>query len=108
MALTTTNATGAQTQTQSPQSAGSATTGTQSSSIQPGTAAGALTSTGGVPLQNTALSVVPLSTQSTGATQTTPVQHHTNPVLTGVSIVLFLVSVVLFSLLARDDKTTTE
>jgi hypothetical protein len=108
MSLTATSATGNQSSAQNPQSAGSAVTGTNGSSVQPGTNASALTSTGGVPLQSGQLSTVPLATQATGATQTVSTQHHKNPVLSGVSIVLFVVAIALFALLARADKTTTE
>jgi len=108
MSLTATKATGTQTATQSPQSAGSATTGTQSSSVQPGTSASALTSTDGVPLQSGSLSTIPLATQATGTTQNAQPAHHRSPVATGVSVLLFVVAIALFALLARADKTTTE
>lgn len=108
MSLTATNSSGTQNATQSPQSAGSATTGTQSSAVQPGTSASALTSTDGVPLNTGKLSVVPLVTKATGATQSTIPVRHPNPVLSGVSIALFVLAIGLFALLMRADKTTTE
>lgn len=106
--LTATQANGTQSTTQNPQTAAPDTGGgTQSSTVQSGTPSSALTSTNGVPLQTAHPSVVPLVSQTTSVSPS-PKSHHVGPILTGVSIALFVLAMVLFALLARAEKNTTE
>jgi hypothetical protein len=111
MALTATTGGGTQTSTQSPQSsAGAAGFGTnqQSGSVQPGTTASLLTSTGGVPLQNTQLSTVDLTSSSQAKTApTTTTTHHVNPGLIALPVILLFIAAVLIWSINRSAKTTT-
>ncbi|HVV66950.1 MAG TPA: hypothetical protein VHB72_02670 [Candidatus Saccharimonadales bacterium] len=100
-----------QTHTQSPQSsAGSGSPATApTSSVQPGTATSLLTSTQGVKLNNTQLSVVNISTSPqtiTGQTHTAnpPKTHHINPVLLGIAGACLLLAVVFFVIISRSGK----
>lgn len=112
-----TSGSGAQTVTQSPQSAGqSLPGGANSSQVQPGTASEVLakpTGNIGVPLNDTPVTTVNLNatTTSTQAQQppatTTPPAHHINPALLGISIALFVAAIVLFWLTSRSEKNTT-
>lgn len=110
--LTTVTGSGTQSSTQSPQSVGS-TGGAPSNAtgVQPGTATSLLnTTTGGVALKSTQLSVVGLGARTTTQTsQPEPAPaKHVNPVLFGFSGLLFIIAIAMFWATARTAKTTTE
>lgn len=106
--LTTTTGGGAQATTQNPQVATQDNQTQNSTTVQPGTAANLLTSTTGIPLNNVPVPLVSLNT-STATTTPTPVQPRqaVNPVLGGLSILLFVVAIGLFVLTSRTSKSTT-
>lgn len=110
--LPTGNATGAQANTQNPQTSAQNSLANQNGSgIQRGTAASVLTSKDGVTLNNVNVTTLKL-TSTTGATNaatTTPAnQHNINPVFLGFSLLLFVVAIVLFIKTASTEKTTTK
>jgi hypothetical protein len=95
---------GSQTNTQSPQSAGPATSTTNAGSVQPGTANSLLTSNNGVSLTPTQVTTVSLG-QSAGSTPVTPVsKHHFNSALMGISILLFVMAVIMFKFAGNSGK----
>jgi hypothetical protein len=96
---------GSQTNTQSPQSAGPATSTTNGGAVQPGTANALLTSTNGVSLTPTPVTTIGLG-QSSGSTATTiPIaKHHFNPVLMVFSIILFVIAIIMFKLTSDSSK----
>jgi hypothetical protein len=107
---TTVQASGTQTNTQSPQSATGASSGAaRSAAVQPGTATNVLTADGGVPLGGTKLTTVSLtgSSTSTQAAVTPPKAQHTSPVFLGFAGVLFVAAIVVFVLMTRAEKNTT-
>ena len=110
--LTTVPGSGTQTTTQSPQAVGAAGGApANATGVQPGTATNLLnTTTGGVALKNTQLSVVGLGARTTGqVSQSAPAaKHHVNPLLFGFSGLLFLAAIAMFWATARASKTTTE
>lgn len=110
----TTNSSGGQTTTQSPQSAvGSGVGGTQTGGVQSGTPNNLLTSSNGISLSGTALTTVSLNPgTATKASTTTvplasPIKHHVNSVLLGFSGLLIVVAIVLFWVANRSVKSTT-
>jgi hypothetical protein len=113
MALSASTSGGTQTSTQSPQaSAGSGGFGgtAQSGSVQPGTTQSLLTSSGGVPLQNTPVSTVNLSagTQAQAAKPAASPKHHINPVLIVVPLLLLVVAVGMVGYITASAKKTTD
>gem|GEM_PF-3355637 len=106
--LTTTSGGGAQTSTQNPQVATQDNQTQNSAAVQPGTAASLLNSTTGIPLNNVPVPLVSLNT-STSTTVLTPVapSRPINPVLGGLSLLLFVVAIGLFVLTSRTSKNTT-
>jgi hypothetical protein len=78
------------------------------SSIQPGTAASTLTSTGGITLQQTALSTVSLGTASANVSVAQPVHHKINAGLLGFSLTLLVFAIALFWYTGRAEKNTTK
>src|SRR5487761_1621130 len=90
---------GTQTTTQDPQNSTQASSLGQSQNVQTGTAVSLLDSHTGIPLNNT---IVPTVSLSTGTPHTAPpmppaTSHHgLNPVLLGLSLLLFVVAVALF------------
>ncbi len=108
--LPTISGTGTQNTTQDPQSAGSsAGSGTAASSVQPGTAPASLdVQTGGVPLINQNLSTIALPRTSGSVAQAAPPARTNNPIVTGISIVFFLLAVGLILAILLPAKNTTE
>ena len=106
--LTTSAGGGTQTTTQNPQIATQESQSQNSQAVQPGTAANLLNSTVGIPLNNVSVPLVSLNT-STATTTLTPVQqpHGINPVLGGLSVLLFVVAIGLFVMTSRSSKNTT-
>lgn len=108
-----------QTNTQSPQSsAGTGTSAAPSSRVQPGTASNLLSgsgsgSGGGLPLNGTELSVVDLDTSpqavhsASGISPSPQHKHHLNAPLLAVAIGLFLVAAIIFGVMSRSAKNTT-
>src|SRR2546421_637495 len=109
--LNTTTRSASQSTTQTPQStAGSSVGGVQTRGVQSGTPADVLRSTNGIPLSNTALSVVNLGGTTTSATTSSkPVtpKHHANVPLLGFSALLIVIAIVMFWIDSRSVKTTT-
>ena len=105
--LTTTTGSGAQATTQNPQVATQDNQTQNSQAIQPGTAANLLNSTHGIVLNNVPVPLVSLNTST--ATPPATVQPHStiNPVLGGLSVLLFIVAIGLFVLTSRTSKNTT-
>lgn len=108
--LTTTSGGDAQTTTQNPQVATPGNQTQNSQTVQPGTAASLLTSSQGIPLNNVSVPLVSLNT----STVATPLlvapataRHAINPVLGGLSVLLFVVAIGLFVLMSRTSKKTT-
>lgn len=105
-----------QANTQTPQaSVGPASKAAPSGNVQPGTATSLLTNkTGGIALSNQALTTVNLSNTTTTTGQSaqpqTAVQdeHHFNPLLLGLAIILFVLAAIFFWLTNRSAKNTTE
>jgi hypothetical protein len=111
-ALTTVTGSGTQSSTQSPPAVGAAGGApSNATGVQPGTATSLLnTTTGGVALKNTQLSVVGLGARtSTQSAQPEPAPaKHVSPVLFGFSGLLFIIAIAMFWTTARSAKTTTE
>ncbi len=110
--LTTTNSSGTQATTQSPQSAGAASTAAaNSSSLQPGTATRVLDSgaNDGVPLSTTPLTTVNFNRAANIQATTAPVvpDRHVNPAFFSITVILVLVAVALFWWISRSEKNTT-
>ena len=110
--LTTTTGSGAQTTTQSPQTAGqSGTGGAPTSAVQPGTATELLSqSTGGVPLggrQLSTISLAPVSNQTGQVAQPAKPARDINPALIAFPVVLLAVAVLLVWIMKRSVKNTT-
>jgi|GEM_PF-2579055 hypothetical protein len=117
-ALSITSGNGTQTSTQSPQglvSSGNSNT-EAGSNVQPGTATTLLTNTSGITLHPTALTTVNVgatspqpaaTTSSTPATVHTQPKHHINGGLLGISIGLLVIAVVVFLVITRSAKNTT-
>lgn len=104
-----------QTSTGNPQNVPTANTGpaANSTGVQPGTASALLTTTesSGVPLVNENLTTVNLnttasSTASSGQKATTT-QAKTSPVIEGFAIALFVIAVIVFVIINRSAKSTT-
>jgi hypothetical protein len=109
--LSTTSGSGTQNTTQDPQSVGESTgSGTQSAKVQPGTTSTLLdNSTGGVPLQNQALSTVALPKVTASVAQpATPLNTTNSPVSTGFSILLFLIAGAVLLAIFLPAKNTTD
>jgi hypothetical protein len=106
--LTTTTGSGAQASTQNPQVATQDNQTQNSQTIQPGTAANLLNSTQGISLNNVAVPLVSLTTSTTTASVAPLASHRTiNPVLGGLSVLLFVLAIGLFVLTSRTSKNTT-
>ena len=110
--LSTGTNSGTQTTTQSPQASASAAgfSGAQTSEVQPGTTSSLLSNTtGGIPLGGTQLSTVSLGNASTATVTnaSAPKVHHTNPVLFGFALLLFVIAIALFMATSRSAKNTT-
>ena len=103
-----TTGTGTQNATQDPQTAGtSAGAGTPTSSVQPGSFGSLDTATGGVPLNNTTLSTVALSTKSSTVVKPDPIQPSSNAFQGSLSIIFFLLAVGLLVAIFGPSKNTT-
>jgi hypothetical protein len=103
---------GAQGSTQSPQglvSSGIATAA--GSNVQPGTATTLLTSPTGISLHTTQLSTVSLTSATTPVVSSSPAtilpKHHIDSGLLGISIGLAVIAVVVFLMITRSAKNTT-
>ena len=106
--LTTTTSSGAQASTQNPQVATQQNQTQNSQAIQPGTAANLLNSGQGIPLNNVPVPLVSLNTSTaTSAVVAVPHRQAINPVLGGISVLLFVVAIGLFVLTSRSSKNTT-
>lgn len=114
--LTTTSNSQLQTTTKSPQIAGQASTNnaTRASKVQPGTATALLNSKDGIPLEGTKSLKISLSNgaiaqtaSQSAATAPMPPKHQVNPVLLGVSALLFITAIVLVWATMRSAKNTT-
>lgn len=112
--LTTGQASGEQTTTQSPQISGSSTGNTaKSSNVQPGTATSLLSSQNGLSLQPRALSTINLGGTAPAQTQTAQPKplataHHINTTYLAIPAALLLIAVVSFWLANRSVKITTD
>ncbi len=105
--LTTTTGSGAQATTQNPQVATQDNQTQNSQAIQPGTAANLLNSTQGIPLNNVPVPLVSLNTSTATPPASIPPHPAINPVLGGLSVLLFVVAIGLFVLTSRSTKNTT-
>jgi hypothetical protein len=117
--LSISSGSGAQTSTQSPQglvSSGNNAAAESGSNVQPGTATTLLTTSGGISLHPTALTTVSVSnagsepvttTSSAVATVNVQPKHHINGGLLGVSIGLLVIAAVVFMIITRSAKNTT-
>ncbi len=114
--LTTGKAVGSQATTQNPQTVPTQTLGstpTQSKGVQPGTAQQVLTSSNGISLGGTAVTTVNLNPTTAATVQAdvkppAPAKHHVNAGLLGLSIGLVLVAVIVFWIIGRTAKSTTD
>ncbi len=117
MALSIAPANGQQTTTQNPQTAPAPVAGAsnQSGGVQPGTAVNLLTSTQGEPLSNQALTTVNLGSDpqalhtetSTSQPSPQPDNHKINPAILSIPVILCLVAVIMFWIMSRSAKSTT-
>ncbi|MEO8104889.1 MAG: hypothetical protein ABI602_00955 [Candidatus Saccharibacteria bacterium] len=108
--LTTTSGGGAQTTTENPQVATPGSQTQSSQAVQPGTAASLLTSSSGIQLTNASVPLVSLTTSTAPAPSVVPpaaTRHALNPVLSGLSVLLFIVAIALFVLTSKTSKKTT-
>lgn len=108
--LLTVPGTGTQNSTQDPQSAGSsAGSGASGSSVQPGTAPAALdVQTGGVPLTSQNLSTIALPQTSGAVAQSSPPAQPNNPIMTGASVLFFLLALGIIIAIFLPAKNTTK
>ena len=103
---------GAQSSTQSPQGlVSSGTTTAAGSNVQPGTATTLLTTGTGISLHPTQLATVSLTGATTPVVSAAPVsvppKHHINSGLLVISIGLAVIAVVVFLIITRSAKNTT-
>lgn len=108
--LPTTSGTGTQNTTQDPQSAGTSSGGgTQAAAVQPGTTSLLLdAASGGVPLTTQKLSTIAIAPTNTSVAHSSPVPIRHNPLLTGVSILLFVIAIGLIISTLMPTKSTTK
>jgi hypothetical protein len=108
--LPTISGSGTQSTTQNPQSAGnSAGSGASASSVQPGTAPAALDiQTSGVPLTNKGLTTIALPQTSGAVAQTAPPARANSPLMTGVSVLFFLLAIAIVAAILLPAKNTTK
>ncbi|HVA11498.1 MAG TPA: hypothetical protein VNG32_05035 [Candidatus Dormibacteraeota bacterium] len=115
MGLSISSGDGGQTSTQSPQGlVGSGSTTAAASNVQPGTATTLLTTGSGIALYPTQLPTVSVNTAPQTTTTSTPVvattiqtKHHISGGLLGISAGLFIVALVVFWIITRSAKNTT-
>jgi hypothetical protein len=104
---------GAQGNTQSPQGLVSSGTSTAAgSNVQPGTATTLLTTPTGVSLHPTQLATISLTGATTpvvsaSSASSSPSKHHISSGLLGISIGLAVIAVVVFVMITRSAKNTT-
>lgn len=111
--LNTVTQSGSQSETQSPQTAGTSNgNASNASSVQPGTTQDILTSAGGVPLGGSNVTTVDLAktnatTVQTSGAQTTSTKQQASPVFLGFAGVLFIAAIFVFIAMNRSEKNTT-
>ena len=111
--LSTTSGTGAQNNTQDPQTAGnSAASGSPTASVQPGIVGSLDSGTGGVPLTSQSLPTIALTPTTASVVTVAPValpqHHHFGSLLIGISIILFIAAVALVATTFLPAKNTTK
>jgi len=115
MGLSISSGSGGQTNTQSPQGlVSSGSTTAAASNVQPGTATTLLTTGSGISLHPTQLPTINVNTapqtvtnpSSVAATTVQP-KHHISSGLLGISAGLFIIALVVFWIITRSAKNTT-